>query len=64
MEYYCSKCNTIMADGIFNTYGSMFSIVKKPEKLFGNKKSAIDVHVCPNCGYIELYAREPEKFKE
>jgi hypothetical protein len=39
-------------------------VYKKGEKPNAGTMSDINpCYVCPNCGLIELYAEEPEKFK-
>lgn len=67
MEYICSKCNTVMQESNLDSYGP-FRIYKKTDKkgLLGPKTSEmsdINIFVCSSCGYIEFYAKNPEKFK-
>lgn len=62
MEYKCLKCNTdLVASQI--TSAVTLVISKKPLKRLGRLESEAFPYVCPNCGYIEWYVNEPEKFK-
>ncbi len=63
----CFKCNTKMQKGELETYWDgdfVTKVTKRIEGFFKSKVSAVDCFVCPNCGYIELKALEPEIFKE
>lgn len=62
MEYCCSKCNVKLTKSIlYNGYD--FMAVKADAKFSPADRSAIIPYVCSNCGYVEWYAEQPEKFK-
>jgi hypothetical protein len=62
MENNCSKCNTVMVEASLDSFP--FRIYKAEEKPNAHTMSAISpCYVCPSCGFIELYAKEPDKFK-
>lgn len=64
MEKYCPKCNTVMKEATLISYSNAEVMLKKhKEKMWDIDESSLEVYVCPQCGYIELYAEEPERFK-
>ena len=57
----CQKCNTDMINSLI-TGNSLYSLIltNKKKGLFeSEKRSDVLCYVCPKCGYIELYAKEP-----
>ena len=62
----CIKCGETMksADLQSAISGTIF-VAKKVggDILDPTRQSTIDCFVCPLCGYIELYARNPKKFR-
>lgn len=61
----CTKCNAEMKTvTIAGTMGTPFYLRHKPSGfLSAEKRSGIECYVCPDCGYIELKAVNPEVFK-
>ena len=61
----CSKCDTEMfqANLTGNTLFPLLLTNKKKGVFESEKRSAVLCYVCPKCGYIELYAENPEKLK-
>lgn len=60
----CCKCNAEMREvnlcsGIYET--GLTLIQKHTDK--DDQRDHVVCWVCPDCGYIELYAKEPSKFK-
>lgn len=69
MEHICPKCNILMVEANLDHAGliRIYKKTSKKEKLFGvnvNEMTNIYQFVCPKCGYIELYAGEPNKFED
>ncbi|HZG71072.1 MAG TPA: hypothetical protein VEY51_05970 [Chondromyces sp.] len=60
MEDQCSKCNTIMVKAELDSFP--VRMYKAGEKPNSNTMSTIQPYVCTNCGFIDFYATEPEKF--
>lgn len=62
VENSCSKCKTLMVEPKLDSFPvRVFKSGEKP-----NSKTMSDIspcYVCPNCGFIELYATKPENFK-
>ncbi|MBD5134434.1 MAG: hypothetical protein HDT39_00515 [Lachnospiraceae bacterium] len=61
----CIKCNTNMKS--VTMYGGVMPVYlefKKKGILETEKRSMVECYVCPQCGYIELKAKNPEVFKE
>lgn len=67
MEHICPKCNVLMVEAYLDHAGP-FRIWKKTDEKVGffgvknDKFTNINQFVCPQCGYIEFYAEEPQKF--
>lgn len=63
MDKNCSKCNSVMIESSLDSYPiRVYPADAKPD---AKTMSQINpCYVCPNCGFIELYAEEPEKFKK
>lgn len=62
----CEKCGQKMEKAHISASTGGKICVANPESkniLGGMKTSDINVYVCPECGYIELYAAKPEVFK-
>lgn len=63
MVYSCPKCNTSMKKTKLVSFRNAHVAIRKEQStLFGPNESSISSYVCPDCGYIELYADKPEKF--
>ncbi|MDF9759590.1 putative nucleic-acid-binding Zn-ribbon protein [Peribacillus simplex] len=61
LENTCSKCKTVMVEAKLDSFP--IRIYKSGEKPNVNTMSSISpCFVCPNCGFIELYVKELEKF--
>lgn len=62
MEKSCLKCEIIMVEAKIDSYPiRVYKTSEKPNVKTMSNISAC--YVCPNCGIIEFYADEPEKFK-
>lgn len=61
----CVKCNAEMKNVDLHGFAGSFPYLAFKEKhLIGEeKRSGVDCLVCPDCGYIELRAKNPEAFK-
>jgi hypothetical protein len=64
----CCKCDADMivanlqGDG---AYSSFIMVTKKKKSIFDTGvRCEVDCHVCPECGYIELYAHDLQKLKD
>lgn len=70
MEHICPKCSILMIEASLDHAGP-FRIYKSKNSgkiagFFGlkpNELTNINQSVCPECGYIEFYAEEPQKLK-
>lgn len=60
--YTCPKCNGEMIQSYLDS--SVFNLKKTPSKFLGNTSSDILSCVCSNCGYVELYAKNSNVFKQ
>lgn len=61
----CSKCDTEMFNAKL-TANNLYPVIltDKENGIFKlHKKSDVLCCVCPKCGYIELYAENPEELK-
>ncbi len=59
----CVKCKQEMmtAKIIGDIYETPVFLSNKKKGLFeSRKKSTVSCYVCPNCGYVELYADKPK----
>ncbi|MHC1682894.1 MAG: hypothetical protein AB6733_08095 [Clostridiaceae bacterium] len=68
MNHICPKCNVLMTKANLDSAGPFFVYKNSDKKVgfFGAKKedlSSMNPFVCPECGLVELYVEEPEKFK-
>ncbi len=64
----CNKCDVEMFTASINTtYPASLPVmlVNREKGLFATEhKSELLCYVCPECGHIELYAKNPQKLKE
>lgn len=62
LDQNCSKCKSAMVKSLLDSHPiRVYRADVKP-----NAKTMSHIspcYVCPNCGFIEFYAEEPEKFK-
>ncbi len=62
MKNTCSKCEGVMFEAKLDSYPiRVYKTTEKP-----NAKTLSNIShcfVCSNCGFIEFYAKEPEKLK-
>ncbi|PLS17181.1 hypothetical protein CVD28_14105 [Bacillus sp. M6-12] len=57
----CTKCKTIMTKAHLDSFP--INLYKSDEKPNEHTMSSIGpCYVCPSCGFIEFYVKEPEKF--
>lgn len=67
MEHFCPKCSNIaLTRCIAPVQGIREILVYKPPVKWResqNQDSKAIPFVCSNCGYIEWYVENPEKFK-
>ena len=61
----CCKCNTEMykANLTGNTLYSLILTQPKKSVWESEKRCGTVCYVCPDCGYIELYAEKPKALK-
>lgn len=62
----CIKCGEEMFRAQLTDGASLCPVRltnKKKGFLEPEKRSAVLCYVCPKCGYLELYAEEPQKLK-
>lgn len=60
----CPKCDCEMKPAVLNGARIPVYLTNKRKGIFEEEKiSAVDCYVCPKCGYIELKAVSPEKFR-
>ena len=61
----CNKCDTEMIHAILTGNGLHPVLLKNKRKgiLEQEKRSAVLCYVCHECGYIELYAENPQELK-
>ncbi|KPL61013.1 hypothetical protein [Rossellomorea vietnamensis] len=61
MSEICIKCESAMVEARLDSYP--IRVYKTTEKANSNTMSEVSpCYVCSNCGFIELYALNPEKF--
>lgn len=61
----CVKCDSEMIQAEL-TGNNIYPLILKNKKssiLDSEKRMDVLCHVCPDCGYIELYAKDPKKLK-
>ena len=69
-EVICAKCGSdrVLGNGFFELQGaSGMSITFATEStLFALRKasSPLNLHVCVDCGYTEMYAKDTEKLRQ
>ncbi len=61
----CNKCDTEMFHANLTGNGLYPALLtnKKKGVFESEKRSAVLCYVCPQCGYIELYAEDPKGIK-
>ena len=61
----CSKCDAEMFRATLTGNGVYPALLtnKKKGAFEHEKRSAVLCYVCPQCGYIELYAENPQELK-
>ena len=61
----CSKCNAEMFNAKLtgNTLYPLILTNKKKGMLEPEKRCYVLCYVCPECGYIEIYAEKPKELK-
>lgn len=63
MRYNCPKCKCLMTKSRATSAIGKFSAIKEPIRYFSTKESSpIIPYVCSNCGLVEWYVEEPNKF--
>lgn len=61
MENTCIKCQSKMVEAKLDSYPiRVYKATEKPK--LETMSDITPCYVCPNCGFIELYASTPEKF--
>ncbi len=62
----CIKCDTemVMAELTGNNIYPVLLRNKRKGLLDAEKNIDVLCHVCPECGYIELYAKTPQMLKD
>ncbi|MCE4093207.1 hypothetical protein ABE112_27780 [Priestia aryabhattai] len=62
---HCIKCNNELTKAYISGIQGEFEINKKPRGFFKDSPiySKVSSYVCSNCGYLEFYVENPEKFK-
>ncbi|MNV57263.1 hypothetical protein D3C71_1495850 [compost metagenome] len=53
----CIRCNSEMVEGLLSAAVRVQPKTKGLKNIFA-KSSNIEAYVCPNCGYVELYAED------
>ncbi|MFC7685751.1 hypothetical protein [Ureibacillus sp. GCM10028918] len=62
MDKNCSKCNSIMVEAVIDSFP--IRIYKADVKPTAETMSSINpCYVCSNCGYIDFYVENVDKFK-
>jgi len=62
--YNCSKCKSNLTKSRATSVVGKFSAIKEPVKNFTTKEnSPLVPYVCSNCGLVEWYVDNPERFK-
>ncbi|MGG1215909.1 acetyltransferase [Priestia endophytica] len=61
----CIKCNSELTKAHISGIQGEFEINKKPRGFFKDSPiySKVSSYVCSECGYLEFYVEQPEKFK-
>ena len=61
----CNKCDSEMFHANLTGNGLYPALLtnKKKGVFESEKRSAVLCYVCPQCGYIELYAKDPKQLK-
>ena len=61
----CVKCDSEMIQAVLtgNNIYPLFLKNKRNGIIDSEKRADVICYVCPECGYIELYAKDPKKLK-
>lgn len=58
----CPKCGSVSVEVAVNSaYFSITQFQRDPGILGNKNRTIIRAFACTNCGYIEFYAKEPQK---
>ncbi len=57
------ECEMIQAELTGNNIYPLFLKNKRNGIIDSEKRADVICYVCPECGYIELYAKDPKKLK-
>lgn len=63
MNKECLRCKTVMKE--VNQANAPSLVIDKKEDNFKStfeKRSGVNIFVCPKCGYLEFIAKKPEIF--
>ena len=62
----CIKCSNELTKAYISGIQGAFEINKKSRGFFMDSPnfSKVSTYVCSNCGYLEFYVEEPDKFKQ
>lgn len=64
MEPLCPKCNKKLVKCIVPINNvNLLQAYKPPHKVLNKNRTNINAFICPNCGYVEWYAENPEVLK-
>lgn len=64
MEMKCPNDGTAMVDGTQIGGGMTFAYIAPPESSSGPKTVWLHTKVCPKCGLVQPYIKEPEIYAE
>ena len=59
----CLRCNGEMVEDLNLSVTDGYGIDVREKGIFKKGISKVKCAVCPNCGYVELYVENLEKFK-
>ena len=61
----CVKCKTVLTKCKAFAGGGKFAAYKEPYTDLQNRATETEMHpyICSNCGYVEWYVENPEKFR-
>ncbi|MGL6198570.1 MAG: hypothetical protein ACRC3H_06505 [Lachnospiraceae bacterium] len=60
MNRKCNSCNVVMQEALLNTNAAF--CVQTKVKGRKPKLCNVNVIVCPKCGYVEMFAEQPNIF--
>jgi len=61
VDRFCSKCESFMIKSKLDS--DPIRIYKEDVKPNAKTMSNINPYVCSNCGFLDFYVEEPEKFR-